>query len=213
MEIEGVRKLAMRLMMKMVGGGFFVDSPSEMKKVINRTWKLEGTLSMVPINLVGLIQKVVEERMIKVGNWNHKSLRPFPTTTLFWFFFFYLNCQPTFLHLHLLDFLFREEMNFVQGACFVTMSMWVSFCFYIETLFEAVKLDNNYNKKWINKIIINPCWNVCFYHKKWVGKGWFKVVASVPVPSHSGNGGTMVPDVDIKSNYIQTVVRASGTTF
>lgn len=80
MEIEGVRKLAMRLMMKMVGGGFFVDSPSEMKKVINRTWELEGTLGVVTINLVGLIKKVVEERMIKIRNWNHKSLRPFATT-------------------------------------------------------------------------------------------------------------------------------------
>lgn len=56
----------MMLVMVMIGCGFFFNSPTEVKKVINRTRKLERTISIVAINLVSFIKKMVEKRMIKI---------------------------------------------------------------------------------------------------------------------------------------------------
>ena len=78
--------MVMVMMVMVIRCGFFFNSPAKVKKVINGTRKLEGTMSVVAINLVSFIKKTLEKRMIKIRNRDDKSLRITHTILLRVFF-------------------------------------------------------------------------------------------------------------------------------
>lgn len=71
------------VMVVLVGSGFFLNSPTEVEEIVDGTRKLERTIGVVPINLVSLVQKMLEKRVVKVGDWDHESLRGRPTFFIF----------------------------------------------------------------------------------------------------------------------------------
>jgi hypothetical protein len=83
------------MMLMMVG--LFLNPPSEMEKIVHRAWQPKRAGGVVAINLVSFFQKPLEQRMVEKGYGNHKTL-----ALAVFVLQPHLNCEPSFLHLHLL---------------------------------------------------------------------------------------------------------------
>jgi len=110
------------VVMVMLVRRFFLNSPSKMKEIIHRTWKLERTIGMVAINIISLVKKTLEKWMVKIRDRYDKFLRA--RTTFFFFLQTHLNCKPSLLHFHLLILLHDFDNNWLALAC--SYFLWCS---------------------------------------------------------------------------------------
>lgn len=66
-------------MVVLVWSRLFLDSPPEMEEIVDGARELEWAIGVVAVNLASLVQKALEERVGKVRDWDHESLRGIAT--------------------------------------------------------------------------------------------------------------------------------------
>ena len=67
MEVQSVWKAMVAVVMVvLVWSRLFLDSPPEMEEIVDGARELEWAIGVVAVNLTSLVQKALEERVIKV---------------------------------------------------------------------------------------------------------------------------------------------------
>lgn len=74
--MQSVGKAMVALVMVVwMGSRLLFDTPPEMEKIVDGAGELEGAIGVVAVDLASFVEKTLEERVVKVGDGNHKSLR------------------------------------------------------------------------------------------------------------------------------------------